>query len=562
MNTKPLNLFVLGFILALSLPSLIIRPTVATRQSSRDSSVSVGLLPSLAITPMAAVSYNNVTPVEAKAMIDTNLALVVLDVRNQSEYDAGHIRNAKLIPVFELAGRLNELNPSDLILVYCAHGGRSATASQTLVNNGFTNIYNMLGGISVWISYGYPTYVRYSSIQVAIDNASDGGSVYVSSGLYYEHLTVNKPLTLVGENEGNTIIDGTSNGTILNVTANSVSLSEFTIQNCGCSCKDYYGIFVQKYCQDINITDLNMTNLSTAIKMEQAQEGLIEHNNITQSVDWSILITDSSNISMLENSITDNLLGVQVENSTGIVFSGNYISNCYEGVYVLKCVNGTFFGNSFSSNYFYSIRFSSSNNSLIFHNNFLDKQNVVSTSSSTNSWDNGVEGNYWRNYTGANANLDGIGDTPQVIDATNADHYPLMGAFGNFNTTYGPRVDLISNSTISNFDFQLLNSSYADLKFNVTGDTGTQGFCRIGIPKALINGSYVITFDGGNINPHVLSSNDTYTYFYVSYTHSQHTIEITGTTTIPEFPTLMITILIAACTLLVSMVCRRKRIIQ
>ncbi len=548
MNTKSLILFLFGLLSVISISPLITRSTAAT-------------------------SYTNASVATAKYMVDTDPSLVVLDVRNQSEYDTGHIRNAKLIPVWQLTGRLNELNQSSMILVYCQAGGRSATASQTLVDNGFANIYNMLGGVTAWISAGYPVYVNYSSayapyssIQAAINNANDGNTIYVSSGLYYEHLKVNKSISLVGENKDNTIIDGNGNGTIFDVTADNVSISCFTIRNCGCSCLGYYGFYVEKYHQNVSITANNMAGqlgvLSNAVKLDRVQDVLIEHNNIMQSVVECILITNSSEVQLLENNITDNFEPVQIENSTEITFSGNNVTGSpTTGVSVLNCSNSTFLGNSFSSN-FCGMSFSKSKDNLVFRSNFLNNQLQVSVSGSVNSWDNGEEGNYWSNYTGTDANQDGIGDTAQILGANNTDHYPLMGVYSNFKATYGPQVDLISNSTISNFDFQLLNSSYADLKFNVTGDTGTQGFCRIGIPKALINGSYVITFDGGNINPHILSSNDTYTYFYVSYTHSQHTIEITGTTTIPEFPTLMITILIAACTLLVTMVCRRKRIIQ
>ena len=174
MKSKPLILFLFGLLSAISVSPLI-----------------VGLA--------AAATYTNVSTAAAKTMIDTNPALVVLDVRNQSEYDTGHIRNARLIPVWNLAGRLNELNQSDTILVYCKAGGRSATASQTLVDNNFTYIYNMLGGITAWSAAAYPMYVNYSSIQAAIDNADNGGTIYVSSGLYYEHLTVNKSVALVGE---------------------------------------------------------------------------------------------------------------------------------------------------------------------------------------------------------------------------------------------------------------------------------------------------------------------------------------------------------------------------
>jgi len=84
--------------------------------------------------------------------------LIILDVRSQSEFDAYHLCNATLIPSTELDSRINELMPYNEteIIVYCLSGGRSATASQTLANNGFIKIFNMVGGISAWTSAGYP----------------------------------------------------------------------------------------------------------------------------------------------------------------------------------------------------------------------------------------------------------------------------------------------------------------------------------------------------------------------------------------------------------------------
>jgi len=92
---------------------------------------------------------------EAKQMIESNPNLVILDVRTQEAYNEGHIGNAVLIPVSELESRLDELDMEDEILVYCRSGVRSATASQILVDNGFTSIYNMLGGITAWRNEGY-----------------------------------------------------------------------------------------------------------------------------------------------------------------------------------------------------------------------------------------------------------------------------------------------------------------------------------------------------------------------------------------------------------------------
>ncbi|MCW3984911.1 MAG: right-handed parallel beta-helix repeat-containing protein [Candidatus Bathyarchaeota archaeon] len=175
--------------------------------------------------------YSNVTVSAAKNMIDSNPSLVVLDVRTQSEYDSGHIRNAKHIPVGELEGRLDELETADEILVYCRSGGRSATASQILAENGFSQVFNMLGGITAWIDAGYPIYVKYSSIQEAINSADGGDTIYVSSGTYYENVVVNKSVSLIGEDKNTTIIDGDQTGTVVRVTEDNVTIKGFTIQS-------------------------------------------------------------------------------------------------------------------------------------------------------------------------------------------------------------------------------------------------------------------------------------------------------------------------------------------
>jgi len=69
----------------------------------------------------------------------------------------------------------------------------------------------------------------------------------------------------------------------------------------------------------------------------------------------------------------------------------------------------------------------SSNNSF-YHNTFINNSRQVESLNSTNVWDNGYPsgGNYWSDYSGRDANGDGIGDTPYVIDAGNVDRYPLM----------------------------------------------------------------------------------------------------------------------------------------
>ena len=74
----------------------------------------------------------------------------LLDVRQPGEYQERHLAGAKLIPLPELPGRLDELNPQEPVVAYCAVGGRSRAAAQLLQGQGFKEVYNLEGGIKAW----------------------------------------------------------------------------------------------------------------------------------------------------------------------------------------------------------------------------------------------------------------------------------------------------------------------------------------------------------------------------------------------------------------------------
>ena len=96
-------------------------------------------------------NYQQITQEAAKEMMDTQEVLI-LDVREQHEYDSGHIPGAVLLPVGTItkdtaAAVIDDLDT--VVLVYCRSGNRSKTASQALVDLGYTNIYEF-GGINTW----------------------------------------------------------------------------------------------------------------------------------------------------------------------------------------------------------------------------------------------------------------------------------------------------------------------------------------------------------------------------------------------------------------------------
>lgn len=95
--------------------------------------------------------YRQISQEEAKKMMDTQ-EVIILDVREQDEYDSGHIPGAVLLPV----GAIDEDTAAAVIpakdatvLVYCRSGNRSKTASSALAELGYTNVYEF-GGIKTW----------------------------------------------------------------------------------------------------------------------------------------------------------------------------------------------------------------------------------------------------------------------------------------------------------------------------------------------------------------------------------------------------------------------------
>ena len=96
-------------------------------------------------------SYEQITPAEAKEIMDTQDGYIVLDVRTQEEYDEAHIKGAILIPDYEVADKAESIlkDKNQLILVYCRSGRRSKLAASELVKLGYTNIKEF-GGIIDW----------------------------------------------------------------------------------------------------------------------------------------------------------------------------------------------------------------------------------------------------------------------------------------------------------------------------------------------------------------------------------------------------------------------------
>jgi len=347
-------------------------------------------------------AYTSITVGTAYGMINGGAYpnLVILDVRTKGEYDSGHIYGATLIPVTELLARIGELSShkDDPILVYCGSGGRSQTASGYLDSNGFTEVYNMLGGIAAWKSAGYPTWIgtvhninttyNYDTIQAAIDSAltMGGNTILVDNGRYREHVVVGKTLSIVGADSSNTVIDGNGTGTVISVKADNVKVESFTIRN---------------------------------------------------SSESGVRLIGGNYAQIQNNKITNNYCGVNVSSSYNMIFSNEIASNQYCGVLITGGSSTIFENNITSNNYGICMNSSQpSNDNLIYHNNLNNTYQAV-TNEAAGLWDNEYPsgGNYWSDHNGTDlfsgefqtvTGSDGIGDTAYTIDPNNTDRYPLI----------------------------------------------------------------------------------------------------------------------------------------
>jgi adenylyltransferase/sulfurtransferase len=95
------------------------------------------------------MSYT-ITVSELKARMDKGDKIFLLDVREPHEYSMAKIEGSVLIPLGQVPHSLKQLDPSAEIVAYCHKGMRSADAVGFLLQQGFSNVKNLIGGIDAW----------------------------------------------------------------------------------------------------------------------------------------------------------------------------------------------------------------------------------------------------------------------------------------------------------------------------------------------------------------------------------------------------------------------------
>jgi len=384
--------------------------------------------------------------------------------------------------------------------------------------------------------YNINTGLNYTTIQAAIDahETLDGHTILVKKGIYYEHVVANKSILLIGENRTTTVIDGNGTGTDIRVTANSVVIKEFTVKN------GTAGIYLYRANNSL-VMGNNVVFNGDAILVYYSGNCTIHQNSAGNNTSRGILVSNSWNFTVSNNNVYGNgMYGLNTNSSpNGLIKQNNAYRNYYDGIGLFDSNNCTTTENNVKGNHLYGIMISSSGDSHIYHNNFINNPVQAFDFNLSNRWDDGVEGNYWSDYAGVDSNHDGIGDSWYDIEGGNTDHYPLMGMFHSFNTSLGYAVDVISNSTIEDFQYFDYNKTIIMHVSNMTINQ-TFGFCRVCIPHVLMNETYYVTVNGAEPYywNYTLFDDGDNRWIYFSYQHSRLEIEIIRVSIIPHSATI------------------------
>jgi parallel beta-helix repeat protein len=401
----------------------------------------------------------------------------------------------------------------------------------------------------------------FCTIQAAVSAASSGDTVYVRAGTYYEHVTIDKSLTLQGEDRNTTIVDGSGSGNVIYVTANYVTICGLTATNGG------YGIYLipNWSIHHITVTDV-VIDLNSQVGFSAPHSGgyhLIEDciisnsgggasyahqfgNSIIRNCEvfgngGALSVAHGSNTQIANNIVHHNGAGIHFDSMSNSVIENNIVhNNTAQGIstgYVAS-------GNTIRDNIVYDngtgiFLDTSAGGDRVYHNDLIGNTIQARDKQYTGIWDNGYPsgGNYWSDYvgvdsfSGAGQNVpgsDGIGDTPYTLTG-NQDNYPLMEArrigcvttatgtgTACFTTSDGVIEDLTAVATPSGAPVQFPHGMFS---FRVTGlSTGQTITLDITLPSSVPVATKWYKYNAGAWDPLPIGDDDGDNFITVALT--------------------------------------------
>ena len=288
----------------------------------------------------------------------------------------------------------------------------------------------------------------FTTIQEAIDNASDGDTIYIKNGTYEENIIVNKAITMIGENKSTTTIRSNeeyyTNYTV-KIIADNVTMKGFSI------IKGSTGIMIES----------NNNIIEDCIIYDNII-GIHSRTNTNQTIYYNIIFTNEHE-------------GIYLTYSFKNTIEQNIIyGNVHEGIFDWKSAGNKIVNNSFIENG-YGLYLYESDNNDIYHNVFMNNTRQACDLGENNTWDNGTHGNWWTDYNGEDINSDGVGDTlipHPYIDGGEGyyqlDGYPLLNANNSIQLYKGWNLISIpsaQNNTDLKVVLQSINSSYEAVQY-------------------------------------------------------------------------------------------------
>jgi parallel beta-helix repeat protein len=225
---------------------------------------------------------------------------------------------------------------------------------------------------------------------------------------------------------------------------------------------------------------------------------------------FGILVYNGSNVLLTNNTIINtrhprvfvSTVGISMVGGGSNKVIGNNLENNSDGLSFSDTQDNIITENNVTANhgwfleFTWGISFFDASNNLIFNNNFIDNYNdlgnyaQVGSEDSTNMWDDGKVGNYWSDYNGADANGDGIGDTPYEMNSKNTDRYPLIKPSNisiYLQKTTPPKIALLSPIN------QMFNESSVPLIFTVDKQVNWMGYSLNGQDNLTIAGNVTLS---------------------------------------------------------------------
>ena len=202
------------------------------------------------------------------------------------------------------------------------------------------------------------------SIQIAIYAAHPGDIIDVKGGTYYDHLKIDKPITLRGI--GMPVLDATASGSGVTITADGVRFEGFRIINSGI--------------------------------MQSSMQG-----SVREETEAGIKVLSKNNI-----------------------IEDNNVSNNFNGVYLSHSNNNTIFNNIVKDNLGFGIRLEGSLNNTIYANTFVDNYGQNAYDDGSNYWDNGSIGNYYSDFICNNKEDGTCSSVYPIPGGKNIDRYPML----------------------------------------------------------------------------------------------------------------------------------------